>query len=54
MIINFHFLITRFAVQIILVVVLNALFTDVVIGGVVLCQSFFIQCFQIAIVDFDT
>ena len=51
-VIDFHLLITGFSMQFVFVIVLNTLLADVVIGGVVFCQTFFIQCFQIVVVDF--
>jgi hypothetical protein len=40
--------------QFIFVIALNTLLTDIVIGGVVLCLTLLIQCFQVVVIDFET
>ena len=51
-VINFDLLITGFPMQFDFIVVLDTLLTDVVIGGVVLCQAFLIERFQVVVIDF--
>ncbi|MOA22170.1 hypothetical protein D3C78_1427140 [compost metagenome] len=51
-VIHLHFLIAGGAVQFRLVISLNALLADIVVGGIVLTQTGFIQPLQVTIVDF--